>query len=417
MIRKTIVHRRDEIEELLADGFTMAQVATMFDTTRQNIYQIVHREKRTTKILPFIELDNLRFSLQSDGYYTCRIDDHFVKLHRYLYERYIGEIPDGAVVHHKDGNKQNNSLENLELMEFGQHSSMHNSKYDITPEKIAEMKEAREFFSLEEIAELFNCSVKAVSYHIGGNLNNGKPFIIAKSKFGITDNDRKEMVELFKTITVREIAEKFNCTEKAVRYNIKKYLENNNMTVERTKINKEGRETKPPRAYTENDRIKMKEMAATHTLVQIAEKFGCADSTVSRIIGGKPTVNVHSKLGLSEEDHLEMVKLRETKTLQEIADMYHCDKSAVAYRVKQYLDNHPNYDAVIREQYVTQPEEVAKDKKKAYREAHKEKMSAYLKEYREKNKEKAKAYNDEWRAKNKEKLTEYHREYRSAQKD
>ena len=35
-------------------------------------------------------------------------------------------IPAGQVVHHKDGNKLNNTLANLELMEWGEHSALHN---------------------------------------------------------------------------------------------------------------------------------------------------------------------------------------------------------------------------------------------------------------------------------------------------
>lgn len=39
-----------------------------------------------------------------------------VDLHRLLYRLFVGDIPGGLCVNHKDGNKLNNSLENLELL-------------------------------------------------------------------------------------------------------------------------------------------------------------------------------------------------------------------------------------------------------------------------------------------------------------
>ena len=46
-------------------------------------------------------------------------------LHRYLYRTKIGKIPKGYLVHHKNHNPLDNSLDNLGLMTRGEHQRMH----------------------------------------------------------------------------------------------------------------------------------------------------------------------------------------------------------------------------------------------------------------------------------------------------
>lgn len=42
-------------------------------------------------------------------------------IHRLVYENFIGEIPDGYHIHHKDGDNQNNRIDNLELLSPSEH--------------------------------------------------------------------------------------------------------------------------------------------------------------------------------------------------------------------------------------------------------------------------------------------------------
>lgn len=51
----------------------------------------------------------------------------YARIHRLVYETFVGVIPNGKRyhIHHKDGNKQNNILENLELVDCSIHHSIH----------------------------------------------------------------------------------------------------------------------------------------------------------------------------------------------------------------------------------------------------------------------------------------------------
>lgn len=59
------------------------------------------------------------------GYPKIRLNGKEYWLHRWLWERYKGPIPPGYVVHHKDENKLNFAIENLELLSISTHRKLH----------------------------------------------------------------------------------------------------------------------------------------------------------------------------------------------------------------------------------------------------------------------------------------------------
>ena len=73
-------------------------------------------------------------SLNNVGHYrvTSRNEENHGKLlHRLVWEDFYGcEVPKGFVIHHKNGNKLDNCILNLQLMRDKEHRSFHNTGKD-----------------------------------------------------------------------------------------------------------------------------------------------------------------------------------------------------------------------------------------------------------------------------------------------
>lgn len=61
--------------------------------------------------------------------------DGYVLEHRKVVYDTFGDIPTGLIVHHKDGNKANNDLSNLELMTRLEHQRHHLARYATPADK------------------------------------------------------------------------------------------------------------------------------------------------------------------------------------------------------------------------------------------------------------------------------------------
>ena len=71
-------------------------------------------------------------------------------LHRLIFEDFYGfKIPDGYVVHHKDGNKFNNCILNLQLLSKKEHVSLHHKDKNVSEESKRKIKENHADFSEE----------------------------------------------------------------------------------------------------------------------------------------------------------------------------------------------------------------------------------------------------------------------------
>lgn len=73
-------------------------------------------------------LDGYKFRKdKKTGYYLSSgtINGKRKRLHIYVWERENGTIPKGYHIHHKDHNKDNNSIENLEMLTAEEHTQRH----------------------------------------------------------------------------------------------------------------------------------------------------------------------------------------------------------------------------------------------------------------------------------------------------
>ena len=113
-----------------------------------------------------------------NGYITTRQKYQ----HRLVWEKHFGKIPEGFVVHHKDGNRQNNDINNLELLPKIQHDELtmknvwksrkesgvqlfYPNKKSFNIEKIKYFLESG--YSLRKIATFFNTSHGTIKRFIG----------------------------------------------------------------------------------------------------------------------------------------------------------------------------------------------------------------------------------------------------------
>lgn len=67
-------------------------------------------------------------------------------LHKAVYEFHKGKFPKGLVVHHKDFNKENNDISNLEVLSKSRHAELHakTNKWIGSKENIQQLTEAQE---------------------------------------------------------------------------------------------------------------------------------------------------------------------------------------------------------------------------------------------------------------------------------
>lgn len=72
----------------------------------------------------YIDGHLINFS-SGNGYPTFWDGEKNILVHRYVWEKYNGKIPSGYVVHHKDRNRLNYSIDNLELKSISEHHRHH----------------------------------------------------------------------------------------------------------------------------------------------------------------------------------------------------------------------------------------------------------------------------------------------------
>ena len=125
----------DELIRLYNEGYSCESIGEMFGITRQSVWETLNRRGvvfRKKKLLPYIVYGGLKFTVSNTtGYYRCTKNrKKHLSLHRYKWEKERGPIPQGWDIHHKDEDKTNNDIENLECLPKAEHTSKYSPHHN-----------------------------------------------------------------------------------------------------------------------------------------------------------------------------------------------------------------------------------------------------------------------------------------------
>lgn len=139
----TADNRASQMYALYQDGYSLSQVAGMFGVTRQSVFGLFKTRRWPMRPkpmpLPPVEFNGAKYTVRNTGYYG-RTDDRRTLLHRDVWELHNGPIPRGWDIHHKDGDRANNDITNLELLPKAEHTrlySPHNNQYTRGRKRVA----------------------------------------------------------------------------------------------------------------------------------------------------------------------------------------------------------------------------------------------------------------------------------------
>ncbi len=117
-----------EMYRLYQRGFSLAQVADAFGCSRQSVHDVFSARGWARRSRPhpppFVMFQGNKYTRRNTGYYGCTNGDRNL-LHRDIWEATHGPIPEGYDIHHRDHDKTNNAIANLELVRKDIHAKLH----------------------------------------------------------------------------------------------------------------------------------------------------------------------------------------------------------------------------------------------------------------------------------------------------
>jgi len=163
----------EKMYEMYLTGLSLEQVSLNFNISRQSVYDRFKRKGfklRSKKFKPFIIIDNIKFTVNRDGYYESTVVDRLM-LHNHNWEKVNGKIPKGYELHHKDLNKLNNDIANLQLVTPKEHTEIHAKLVNGSGmnKKVKCVETGEVFDSIVQVAKKHNQHASNVSrYYIDG---------------------------------------------------------------------------------------------------------------------------------------------------------------------------------------------------------------------------------------------------------
>ena len=163
--------------------------SAFYDKDDDFFQKIVKAEGCDTEKYKFF--NGKRYTRKEDGHYRGY---HGKYLHRDVWEFYNGKIPRGYVIHHKDLNPENNSIENLQLMSQVEHKKLHNK-----------IRQA-EIYICEYCGKNLNANIKAnqIVFVVMNVVENGIMKIITKLEFAKSVEKNFQLI----SIVAQNIAQK-----------------------------------------------------------------------------------------------------------------------------------------------------------------------------------------------------------------
>jgi hypothetical protein len=115
-----------EMYEVYKSGKSLSEVGDMYGMTRQSVYEGFRRRSyplRSKAEAPYQILDGVKFTLRNHGYYAATTGNREL-MHRYVWRKRHGDIPENHDIHHVDRNRANNDISNLELYSKSDHARL-----------------------------------------------------------------------------------------------------------------------------------------------------------------------------------------------------------------------------------------------------------------------------------------------------
>ncbi len=135
MKRAEYLAKFEAMYELYKWGYNLNEIGRIFGNTHQSISDAFKRhgfELRPQLKKPKYFYKGEAYTLDRDGYLKKTSGDH-KWLHMVIWEEYYGLIPENHEVHHRDENKLNNDISNLECLHYTAHGRIHKPIYQ-TPD-------------------------------------------------------------------------------------------------------------------------------------------------------------------------------------------------------------------------------------------------------------------------------------------
>lgn len=111
---------------------TLEEIGKVYKRTRQAVYDVFRSRGyplRSKKIRECRIIDGRKFTPRPEGYWRATLGDR-KQLHIYIWEKHNGKMPKGHGIHHKDLDRSNNRISNLECLTIQEISSKHNPHFN-----------------------------------------------------------------------------------------------------------------------------------------------------------------------------------------------------------------------------------------------------------------------------------------------